>query len=302
MTEGFATSATGLLGIRHPIVAAPMAGMTTGRLAGTVARAGALGLIGVGSELFFDGDWVREEYAGAVAAAGAQAPGAIGFGFITCLMKPEDAAFRACLDLSPGVLCLAYGDDHGRNIAAAHEAGALVICQVHTIDQARAVIAGGVMDGRGLAAALVLGASGVVMGTRFVTSEEANIPGAFQDRIVETQAGDTGTIVTSAFDILGPTPWTPPFRQARALSDSETVRRFHRPVGSPQHEPTAGDKAWYEAGDFSVQAVWASAAAGLAGTVEGAALLVERTIEEATSILANPTGPEPALNDPHAAD
>jgi NAD(P)H-dependent flavin oxidoreductase YrpB (nitropropane dioxygenase family) len=58
------------------------------------------------------------------------------------------------------------------------------------------IAAGGVMDGRGLAAALALGAAGVQMGTRFLFAEEANVPPAFRERLLA--ARDDDTFVTDA--------------------------------------------------------------------------------------------------------
>src|SRR5205807_2678945 len=56
------------------------------------------------------------------------------------------------------------------------------------------IAAGGVMDGRGLAAALALGAAGVQMGTRFLLAEEAALPSAYRERLLA--AGDDQTFVT----------------------------------------------------------------------------------------------------------
>ena len=126
---------------------------------------------------------------------------------------------------------LSFGDP--RPFAAAiHAAGALLICQVQTVVQAREaqeagadiivaqgteagghgmtvplitllpqaadlcpdipiVAAGGIADGRGLAAALMLGAEGVMMGTRFYASEEAEGHPEAKLRIVAAQSGQT---------------------------------------------------------------------------------------------------------------
>ena len=59
------------------------------------------------------------------------------------------------------------------------------------------VASGGIMDGRGLAAALVLGASGAQMGTAFLTCEEAGVPPAYKDAILA--AREDGTRTTRAF-------------------------------------------------------------------------------------------------------
>jgi nitronate monooxygenase len=59
------------------------------------------------------------------------------------------------------------------------------------------VASGGIMDGRGIAAALALGASAVQMGTAFLTCEEAGIPEAYKQRIL--QAGEHETRLTKAF-------------------------------------------------------------------------------------------------------
>jgi nitronate monooxygenase len=68
--------------------------------------------------------------------------------------------------------------------------------------------AGGMADGRGCLAAMALGASGVVMGTRFLAAEEALIPKGYQDAIVAVKSGTAATVRTDLFDKLaGPNIW-----------------------------------------------------------------------------------------------
>jgi enoyl-[acyl-carrier protein] reductase II len=142
----------------------------------------------------------------------------------------DDAAFQATLEAKPAVVSFALGDP-GELVDQAHDAGAKVIHQVHTVGQARkaaelgvdAIIAqgseaggqgmalgvgamvllpqvadavdpipvlaaGGVADGRGLAAALVLGAQGANVGTRFLASEEASADEGWKRKILQSES------------------------------------------------------------------------------------------------------------------
>jgi nitronate monooxygenase/enoyl-[acyl-carrier protein] reductase II len=64
--------------------------------------------------------------------------------------------------------------------------------------------AGGIADGRGLAAALVLGAAGVNIGTRFLATTEAQVPERYKARIVAAASQDAVKIDTAAFPPVGP--------------------------------------------------------------------------------------------------
>jgi enoyl-[acyl-carrier protein] reductase II len=144
----------------------------------------------------------------------------------------DEEAFAVTLAARPAVISFALGDP-GELVARAHEAGAKVMHQVHTVAQARAaaalgvdvivaqgaeaggqgmlagvgcmalvpqvvdavdpipvLAAGGVADGRGLAAALALGASGVNVGTRFLASEEASVAAGWKEAIVRAASED----------------------------------------------------------------------------------------------------------------
>src|SRR5436305_1311872 len=65
--------------------------------------------------------------------------------------------------------------------------------------------AGGVADGRGLAAALALGAEGVLLGTRFLATDEAPIPDSFKQAILESGGHDT--VVTDVPDVANGQVW-----------------------------------------------------------------------------------------------
>ncbi|KAL9603347.1 MAG: hypothetical protein Q9219_001209 [cf. Caloplaca sp. 3 TL-2023] len=70
------------------------------------------------------------------------------------------------------------------------------------------VAAGGVVDGRGVTACLALGAEGVVMGTRFLASSEAQIAKGYQDAVLRSKDGGVSTVRTKVYDTLrGTTGW-----------------------------------------------------------------------------------------------
>ena len=269
------TSLCDLLGIRYPIIQAPMAGgWTTPELVAAVSNAGGLGVL-AGARI--SAEKLRDD----IRAVKARTDRPFGVNFI--LARPEEGnkevdtvqrfldRFRRALRLPPGnteftlppsplpeqlevvfeervpILSTALGDASSL-VELAHEAGALVTAMVTTVEEAVRVVeggvdvvvaqgaeagghrstfelgpdgevplvgtlalvpqvvdavgvpvvaAGGIMDGRGLLAALALGADGVQMGTRFLLARES---GAFPDyRKRLLAATETDTVVTSAF-------------------------------------------------------------------------------------------------------
>jgi nitronate monooxygenase len=87
------------------------------------------------------------------------------------------------------------------------------------------VAAGGIADGRGLAAAMILGADGVLMGTRFYASEEAEAHPAAKRRIVEAQGG--ATVRSIVFAIARRNVWPEPYT-GRVLRNRHTERWLER--------------------------------------------------------------------------
>jgi len=147
------------------------------------------------------------------------------------------------------------------------------------------VAAGGVADGRGLAAALMLGADGVLMGTRFYASQEAAGFAAAKERIVAA-SGDH-TLRGILFDIARRNVWPSPFC-GRVLRNefSERWRGRETELLQRQDEEAALYAEARSAGDFRIAAVIAGEAVDLIGDIPSARQIVERVVDEASDLLA----------------
>src|SRR4029453_19138386 len=121
-----ATRLTELLGIKHPILLAPMDLVSDGRMAAAVSRAGGFGIIGGG---YGDQTWLERE----MDAAG---DARVGVGFITWSMAKRPRLLDMALERRPPAVKLSFGDirPHAQKIK---DAGALLICQVQTLEQAK---------------------------------------------------------------------------------------------------------------------------------------------------------------------
>lgn len=314
-----ATRLTERLGIRHPILSAPMAFAAGGALAAAVTHAGGLGLIGGG---YGDAEWLAREFK---AAGNAR----VGCGFITWSMAGKPELLRLALDHAPAAVMLSFGDPrpHGDPIRAA---GALLICQVQTVAHARdalaagadiivaqgteagghgaaratmtlvselatllqrespetlLVAAGGIADGRGLAAALALGADGVLMGSRFWACSEAL---THPNHVAAAIASDgDATIRQRATDIARGYDWPHEFT-ARVLNNRFVQEWEHRPE---QHRALAASmrpayQAGVAAGDPDAVGVWVGEATGLIEDAPSAGAIIERTVAQARSVIA----------------
>src|SRR5262249_50203670 len=101
-----------------------------------------------------------------------------------------------------GDAIIAQGVEAGGHVKGATSLSALVPAGVETVSPGPVVAPGGRANGRGIVAALSLGAQAVSMGTRFLASTEAFVPPGYKDRIVKSRAEDT--IYTQLFDIGWP--------------------------------------------------------------------------------------------------
>ena len=141
---GISTRLTGLLRVEHPILLAPMDVVADGKLAATVSRAGGFGIIGGG---YGNEAWLTRELD---AAGNAR----VGVGFITWSMAKNTRLLDLALERKPAAIMLSFGDvrPHADRIK---KAGALMICQVQTVAQAKDAVgerrgcAGGARRGGG---------------------------------------------------------------------------------------------------------------------------------------------------------
>src|SRR5579871_831659 len=127
------TPLTRLLGIRHPVILAPMGAVSGGKLAAAVTRAGGLGLLGPG---YLGADWIEREFA----AAGNTA---VGIGFITWHMARHPEQFASALAHGPKVVMFSFGD-LAPFLPQARDAGAVCFAQIQDLAGAEAAARAGV--------------------------------------------------------------------------------------------------------------------------------------------------------------
>jgi nitronate monooxygenase len=279
-----------------------------------VSRAGGLGLLGPGYQ---DEAWIEREFAAADGVS-------VGIGFITWHLARHPDRLRAALAHRPAAVMLSFGDPApfvpsihaagaklilqvqtladaraaatlGADVVVAQgaEAGGhgakratlpLVPAVVDAIAPTPVAAAGGIADGRGLAAALVLGAAGVLVGTRFYASQEALGHSAAKARLVAD--GGDATLRTTVFDLVRGIDWPAAFT-GRALAN-RVSESWHGREAELQRRLAAERERYAaaaEAGDVSRAVVWASEAIDLVRDLPPAAELVHRMVREAGAAL-----------------
>jgi nitronate monooxygenase len=144
--------------------------------------------------------------------------------------------------------------------------------------------AGGIADGRGLAAALMLGADGVLVGTRFWASAEALTPRAMTDRAMCATGDDT--VRTKAIDALRGVPWPQEF-SFRMLKNKFTDEWAHREAEAAASFGSRA-RAYAEARarqDLDMLVTVAGEATGLLHDRPNAASIIENMVVQAESLL-----------------
>jgi nitronate monooxygenase len=319
---------TDLVGIDHPIVQAPIGSATCPELAAAVSNAGGLGHLAVTwrdkAETRRIIDQTRSLTDGSVAVN-------LVLDDATTTV-PTDEHLATCLDAGVQIVSLSFGDvgpyvdqvhDAGgivlqsvgsaaeaRTAEAAGvdavvtqgwEAGGHVQSEVATLPLVPRVVdavdvpvvaAGGIADGRGIAAVLSLGAAGAWLGTRFVATAEANVHRAYCDRV--TAVDETETVYTSLFD----KGW---LGTAHRVVENEAVREWRaagepEPGNRPAEDGVVAESAdgtprerYSEAlatPDVDEMALFAGQSAGLTDDVRPASDVVEELVAETETAIA----------------
>jgi nitronate monooxygenase len=312
------TRLTERLAIRHPVLLAPMGGVAGGRLAAAVTQAGGLGLIGGG---YGDADWLDREF---VAAGNARigcgfitwslanqphlldrvlahAPAALMLSFgdptpfvpairaagSTLICQVQSIAHtRAALEAGADII-VAQGTEAGGHGAV--RATLTLVPEVADLlaresPDTLLVAAGGIADGRGLAAALMLGADGVLIGSRFWATPESLIHPNHQ-RAALAANGDA-TVRQSAADIARGYDWPAEFN-GRVLATA-FVRRWHGRAAEQRAQAEAARPAYLAAlaeGRTQDAGIFVGEAIGLMQTVSPVGTIMDDLIAQAERLL-----------------
>ncbi|GGN92759.1 2-nitropropane dioxygenase [Nocardia rhizosphaerihabitans] len=300
------------IGLRVPVVNAPMGGAAGGRLAAAVTAAGGLGMIGMGS-------------AGSVAALErelAAAGGTVsGIGLVDWVRQRETGLLEASIAAQPRILSISFGTDFSW-VPVVQAAGILAVTQVYDVPGAHraqdagidvlvargseggghgadrlallplldavldiatvpVLAAGGIGSGRTLAAVLAAGAAGAWLGTCLAAADESLVPE--NARRAMLAADSTHTVVTTAFDETLDLPW-PPIYPARVLRNDVTDP-WSRPEFDESRPSAEMLRAAIESDDVTIAPVDAGQGVGLITHIEPAAAIIDRLCHDAAVLL-----------------
>jgi nitronate monooxygenase len=147
------------------------------------------------------------------------------------------------------------------------------------------IAAGGIVDGRGVAAALALGAAGVVMGTRFLGARETDLHPSYREAVLKARDGALSTVRAKVFDELKWENMWPDLYDGRALA-TESYRDHRVGVDIKRIRERYYEAAAREDEGFGGRAaVWAGSGVGLVNEVMGATEIVKEVREEAKSVI-----------------
>jgi nitronate monooxygenase len=200
---------------------------------------------------------------------------------VICQVQTLEQAKQAA-SLGADVI-IAQGRDAGGHSGMTRGTIGLVPAVVDAVGAIPVVAAGGIADGRGLAAALALGASGVSMGTRFTATAESLWDQAMKDKALAS--GGDQTAQTRVFDIVRGAAW-PSIYPGRALRN-DFFERWHGREAALEQQQKPAETAYLATAsdDFGQRVVWAGEGVDLVRDIPSAREVVERTVAEAASVL-----------------
>jgi len=312
------TKLTKSLGLKHPIIQAPMAWAAGGELAAAVSRAGGLGSIGAA---YGELDWMSEQFGIAYGQR-------VACGFITWAILQKPALLDYALEQQPAAMIFSFGNPSGL-VQKVQRYSIPTICQVQTFRDAQHAIelgvdvivaqgseagghgekratftlvpevadyiaanapktllcaAGGICDGRGLAAALMLGADGAVVGSRFWASKEALVHPNMQNAAIRANGDDT--IRTKVVDLIRNLDW--PIRYNARVIKNDLIEKWHNKLSDLEKHLYEETKKWNKGlknGDPNKVAAFVGEVAGQIREIDYAETVLESISSEADSLL-----------------
>ena len=308
-----------LLGIVHPIVLGGMASGTSVPLVVAVSQAGGFGILGVSgmsaaqipaqigaireaTDKPFGVNFLlfRTEEDAFLAAVEAQPP------VVSCAWARPDQDLRVYFQRAhdAGLLVMHMAGEVPEAVRAAEAGADIIVAQgteggghvgwmaslplvpmiVNAVAPLPVLAAGGIADGRGLAAALALGAEGVLLGTRLLATDEAPIHANLKRAIVQSNGHDT--VLTEIPDIATGSIW--PGAMARTLRNRFVERWAGREWALRQGYREVGQAALEarQAGDVDNAPILIGQDAGLIDAVLPVADIIPRMVSEAEEIIA----------------
>jgi enoyl-[acyl-carrier protein] reductase II len=308
------TTICDLLNIRYPIIQGGMAWVATAELAAAVSNGGGLGIIGAGNA---PSEFVRQQIRKAKTLTDKP------FGVNVMLMSPyaddvvkviceekvpvvttgagnpakyiSDLKSTGCkvIPVIPSVALAKRMEKVGADalVAEGHESGGhigelttmVLIPQVVDVVNIPVIAAGGIADGRGMAAALALGAQGVQMGTRFVCSTECTAHEHYKEAIVN--AGDRDAVVTGR-----PTGHPVRVLKNKLTAQYDKLEQEHASTDELEALGTGRLKAAVVDGDAEYGSIMAGQIAGLINDIKPAAAIIQDVISQAADIISRMQG------------
>lgn len=303
------TELTELLGIEYPIIQGGMAWVAEYHLAAAVSEAGGLGLIGAANA---PADWVRDQVRQVKKLTDKP------FGVNIMLMSPyADEVAKVIVEEGVPVVTTGAGDPE-KYMKMWKDAGVKIIPVVASVALARrmercgadavvaegtesgghigetttlvlvpqvvdavsipVIAAGGIADGRGIAAAFMLGAKGVQMGTHFVATEECHVHQNYKDMILKAKDIDTR--------VTGRTTGHP-VRALRNQMTKEYLKKEAEGVSFEELEQLTlgGLRRAVVDGDVKTGSVMSGQSAGLVKEQMTCAQLIQKLVKETDALL-----------------
>lgn len=299
-----------VLGIEYPIIQGAMAHISDGKFAATVSEAGGLGVI---ASTLHDGQWVKEQVE--IARSITDKPFAVNLIMESDIVKE---CARMCVELKVPICTISAGNPekivpilveggikviclipHARAAKKMQDLGATAVvaegmeggghigkmCTFPMVRQVAEAVdipviaAGGIADGKGFMAALMLGAVGVQMGTAFLVAEECPISDVYKQIVID--ASDSDTVLTGEYGKKQvrciKSPWTEEYWKLHdSGASSEELDQFCRGTVA------AARDGIIERGAFSAGMI-----SGLITEMKPAAKIITDIMEEADRAYAD---------------